>query len=239
MRRMTASIALLGGALLGGPALACGTHGTNAGNTLGTWVGETAETRAGRIIITDNLLVPPDRRTVCVCGIGLGSAENPLPEGVEVTGVSIVIRNSRTGESRVFAPFAFSPSANMTTGLQRVARRAGGAGDGPLFAGSRWFGFASSVAPFALPSLARGEDIAFQYEISVPKGTLPLTLDVQFAAGEGLADESPDFDGSHRVTFFAAGNRSITLAAPAAATVAPLRARPVRPERAPNRSERR
>lgn len=239
MNAITVSAAVLCGTLVLGSAFACGTHGTNAGNTLGIWVEETAESHIGQIIITDNLLVPPDRRTVCVCGIGLGSSANPLPDGVTVTGVSIVIRNSTTGQSRVFTPFAFSPSANMTRGLQRVSSRTSSTGDGPLFAGSRWFGFASSVAPFALPRLARGEDIAFQYEISVPKGTPPFTLDVQFAAGEGQADESPDFAGSHPVTFFAAGNRSITLAAPAPATVAPLRARPVRPERAPNRAERR
>lgn len=224
------------------PVHACGTHGTNAGNTLITWQGETADSRVGHITITDNLLVPPAERTICVCGIGLGSAENPLPSGVEVTGVAIVITNADSGRFEAFRPFAFAPSANMTAGLVRVAGATSAAGDGPLFGGSRWFGFASAVAPFALPQLGPGQDIAFRYEIRVPKDTLPFTADVQFAAGEGLADERPDFTGSHPVTFFAAANRSVVLRAPVRAEAAPVRARPAPaspPARQPSRVERR
>ena len=228
------------GAIFGvGPAFGCGTHGTNAGSTLNSWLNETAENHIGQISITDNLLVPPEQRTICVCGIGLGSSDNPLPAGVRVTGVSIVITDANTGQSQVFAPFSFAPSTNMTAGLQRVARETSSAGDRPLITGSRWFGFASSVAPFELPRLRPGQDIAFQYEIHVPKTTLPFTLDVQFAAGEGLADESPDFSGAHPVVFFAAGNRRITLSSPVQTNVAPLRARPVLPQRKPVQIERR
>lgn len=241
MNKSLCALVFLGGLSGLAPVFACGTHGTNAGSTLLIWQGETAESHVGHITITDNLLVPPEQRTVCVCGIGLGSAANPLPEGVEVTGVAIVITDGEGGEAEVFRPFAFSPSTNMTAGLQRVSRETGSAGDRPLFAGSRWFGFASSVTPFALPRLRPGQDIAFQYEISVPKDTLPFTLDVQFAAGEGLADESPDFTGAHPVTFFAAANRSVTLRSPVQTETVPIRVRPGRPApvRQPNRIERR
>jgi hypothetical protein len=238
MNRYLVAAAALAASLDVSPALACAIHGTNAGNTVGTWVSETAESHIGHLTITDNLLMPPEQRTVCVCGIGLGSAGNPLPPGVTVTGVTIVIRDSATGETQRFAPFRFAPSASMTAGLQRVARQTSTSGDRPLVAGSSWFGFASSVAPFELPRLGPGQEIAFEYDISVPKDTLPFALEVQFAAGEGLADGSPDFEGAHPVTCFAAGNRSVTLSAPAATTLAPIRARPAQPERQPTQPQR-
>jgi len=239
MKTRLLALVSLGSALALGPAWGCAVHGTDAGSTSIVWTGETADARIGLITITDNRLVPPDHETVCVCGIGLGSAANPLPARTRVNRVAIIITSAPPRESQNFTPFAFATSATMTNGLQRVASETSSSGNRPLFAGSTWFGFASNVAPFRLPRLRAGQQIAFQYEISVPKSALPFTLDVQFAAGEGRADGSPEFAGDHPVTFFAAGNRSVTLASPAPAAVAPLRAAPTQPQRQPNRTQQR
>ncbi len=59
----------------------------------------------------------------------------------------------------------------------------------------------------------------------VPEAVLPFTLDVQFAAGEGLADGSPDFTGAHPVRYFSAGNPSLTFDASARLKHLPARTR--------------
>jgi hypothetical protein len=211
-------------------AIACATHGTTAGSGTLVWTGETADSRLGEITIADNLLVPPDKPTTCVCGIGLGTTVNPLPGAVAVTGVAIVIADASRGTSEVFRAFSFAPNANMTAGLRRTADRVSSSGSGPLFAGSAWFGFAASVAPFELPRLGPGQTIQFRYQVRVPKSALPFGVDVQFAAGEGLADGSPDFTGAHPVRYFMARSASIEFRDPAER--APASGAPRRPARA-------
>jgi hypothetical protein len=79
----------------------------------------------------------------------------------------------------------------------------GGAPDGqPLFEGSTWFGFAAAVDPFVLPPLGADEILVLAFDLDLPASGLPLSIEAQFAAGEGSSDGTPLFFGEHPTRYF-------------------------------------
>ena len=198
------AISLLLGVLGQPVAKACSSHGTNSGSAI------RIDPVSGDIAITDNL-VAPNGPTICVAGIGLGSTETPLPPGVKITGLMIMITNTADGTRTPFPPFSFS--------LNRVTAQALAAGSGsraldgthPLFGGSAWFGFSSPVEAFTLPPLGPDEVIELSFVVELPPTLSPVTVDIQFAAGEGSEDGTPIFTGIHPVQYFAPARNRVTL----------------------------
>ncbi len=205
-------IGLLCALFTGAGALACSTHGTNAGSGIQTaYGGDPSGT--GRIKVRmglDSTIVEPTAQTTCVLGVGLGSNARPLPAGVAVTAAQIEVVDLATGETRTVEAFRFSPDQETTTGMAAGSGGSGATDPRPLFAGATWFGFSSTVDPFRL-ELGAGETARIVFELEVPAGDLPLLVDVQVAAGEGNADGSPIFDNDHPVTYFTGVAPLVTL----------------------------
>ena len=173
--------------------------------------------RAGMVqgvLILPAELVPPETQTTCAAGVGIGNATQPAPVEASVTGMNIVVLNSVTGLRTAFLAFSFLPNQNTTRGLTDGADPGGLPNTQPVFPGSIWSGFASDVAPFTLPLLGADEWVALEFTIEFPETLLPLTLDVQFAGGEGQTDGTPIFDGEHPVQYFAPTDTSVVFTQP-------------------------
>ncbi len=70
-----------------GAAHACASHGTLAGNDIQHWLlGDVdGDGLLEAFVGIEDEIVPPTVSTVCVCGLGLGTAETRLPPLLEVT----------------------------------------------------------------------------------------------------------------------------------------------------------
>ncbi|MEX2307382.1 MAG: PEP-CTERM sorting domain-containing protein [Pirellulales bacterium] len=194
----------------GSLAQACSTHGAVAAADINYFV---AGSSAGVIHGTLRMgasLVAPTSSTVCAAGVGLGTVDNPLPPGVDVTGLSIVVVHA-DGSSAPLTAFSFVPNATTTGSLAAGSGSSSVPGTNPLFAGSTWFGFSSNVNPFTLPSLGPGEFTAMEFTVEVPGALVPLSVDAQFAGGEAFTDGTPIFSGDHPVQYFTAANRSVAF----------------------------
>jgi uncharacterized protein (TIGR03437 family) len=199
------------------PAWACSTHGTPGGADL------RIDANSGNIAVVDNL-VAPTASTECVAGIGLGSLSDPLPEGVQATSLDVVVTNVATGVSAPLAAFNFEPSATTSGAMMEGSSESTIDAPRPVFDGATWFGFRSPVDRFELPEIDRGAVIELSFGLRVPEALLPLTLTVQFAAGEGLGDGTPRFSGDHPAGYFTAGTTELTIVSRNAAAAAAVNA---------------
>ena len=202
-----------------GEAAACGTHGTQAGNELNDWLfGDTdGDGFFEAYIGIEDLFVPPTVTTVCICGIGLGTTQNPLAPNVQVTAARIAIANVVTREIEDLGAFSFSPNANTTEGLTNGSGPGGPPDTNPLVEGATWFGFAGTVEPFELPMLGPNEIFALGFDLRLRAAELPLVTEVQFAAGEGDESGNPLFFGEHPPGYFTANDPVAVLPEPGAA----------------------
>jgi hypothetical protein len=193
---------------------ACGTHGTNSGNHIGTYsMGDTdGDGLTNFFVSIQDDFIAPTTPTTCTAGIGLGDALVTLPSGLDVTDLRIVITDTATGASTPLAEFDFAPSTAASEGLATGSGSTTVLDTNPVFPGATWFGFAALVDPFTLPALGSGEVFEMRFELEVPPAALPLTLTTQFAGGEGQTDGTPLFTGDHPVTYFTVDNPEITLA---------------------------
>ncbi len=114
---------------------------------------------------------------------------------------------------------AFQFAANeTTTAALAVGSGPGGPPDGqPLFDSSAWFGFAATVDPFALPPLGADEILVLSFDLDLPASALPLSLEAQFAAGEGNLDGTPRFTGDHPTRYFGVDDPELFFAPEASA----------------------
>lgn len=194
---------------------ACSTHGLSTPATLrADLFGDLNANRYldGLLAIEDGFIAPTTS-TNCVAGIGLGSTTSPVPNGVAVTTAQVVITNSVTGASTPLREFTFSANANTTTAFSVGSGASTPVGTNPLFSGSQWFGFVAPVDPFTLPTLGPDETFELLFELEIASEALPFAIPVQFAAGEGLADGTPIFTGSHPVTYFTASDPTASFLA--------------------------
>jgi hypothetical protein len=198
----------------GGVALACSTHGTGAEKVNFQTTGASGKTVRG-LLTLETFLVPPSSPTTCTAGIGLGSLTNPLPPGVKVLAMAIVVVNAATGGTRPLTAFSLAPNTTTSDCLAAGSGSSSVPNTNPLFEGSRWFGFSSPVQPFAPPVLRPGEFTAFQFTLEADRALLPLVLDVQFAGGQGGSNGKPTFDGPHPAQYFTADNQCVAVTEPA------------------------
>jgi hypothetical protein len=198
-------------------AHACSRHGTAAGNDITDWlVGDPDGDGLVEFFIgIENELLPPGTSTVCVCGIGLGTASNRLPPGADVTAAHVAVVDVASRTVTDLSAFVFSTNANTSAGLAAGSGPGGPPDTQPLFEGATWFGFASTVDPFSVPPLGPGEIVALGFDLDIPVEALPLGLEVQFAAGEGDASGNPLFSGDHPPRYFSGANPVVSLPEPA------------------------
>jgi hypothetical protein len=204
------SLALIVWSAFGSLAHACSTHGSNA--TIIGWLptGSSGGVMEG-LVTLESTLVAPTSTTTCTAGIGMGTTGSPLPAGVNVVGLEIVVVNTTDGSHTPFAAFSFVPNSVTTAALAAGAGSSGPPGTNPLFPGATWFGFSSVVNPFLLPSIGPDEFTAFDFTVEVAESLLPLVLDAQFAGGEGLSDGTPNFGGDHPAQYFTARDPSVVF----------------------------
>ena len=65
-----------------------------------------------------------------------------------------------------------------------------------------------------LPQLGADDSVAFQFAVELPAALLPLTLEAQFAGGEGQNDGTPIFAGGHPVQYFTANDPTVSFPVP-------------------------
>ena len=128
--------------------------------------------------------------------------------------MEIVVMNTTHGSHTPLASFSFVPNSTTSSSLTGGSGSSSVPGTNPLFDGSDWFGFSSAVDPFVPPVLEPDEVTAFLFTVEVAETLLPLSLDVQFAGGEGQTDGMPIFSGDHPVQYFTAANPSVEFTAP-------------------------
>jgi hypothetical protein len=215
MRYSSLTIVIVSGMVLAPRAQACSTHGLVQAATLDAMYGGEAGGVVHGSLSIASTLVPPTTSTVCTVGIGLGSSVSPLPAGIEIVAAAIVVVHLNGSRTRLSA-FSFEPNSVTSAALARGSGTVGAAGTNPLFAGSTWFGFSSFVNPFVLPALQPGEFTAMEFAFEAAEALLPVTLQAQFSAGEGLASGAPNFGGDHPAQYFSATNPFVTLIAPLA-----------------------
>jgi hypothetical protein len=203
------SLALVLSGAFGSLVHACSTHGSNA--TVIGWLPSGSNGGVVEGLVTlESTLIAPTSTTTCTAGIGLGTLGSPLPLGVDVTGLAIVVVHA-DGSRTPLAAFSFAPNSVTTSALEAGSGSSGLPETNPLFAGSTWFGFSSVVNPFLLPTLGPDEFTAFDFTVEVADALLPLVLDAQFAGGEGFTDGTPVFSGDHPAQYFTARNPSVTF----------------------------
>lgn len=195
--------------VFGSLAQACSTHGTEVAANIDYFVTGINGVMEGTLRMGSSL-VAPTSTTVCAAGVGLGTVDTPLPSGVDVTGLSIVVVHA-DGSRTPLAPFSFVPNPTTTDSLAAGSGSSSVPETNPLFAGSTWFGFSSNVDPFTLPALGPGEFTAMEFTVEVPGALVPLVLDAQFAGGQAFADGTPIFSGDHPARYFTAENRTAAL----------------------------
>ncbi|TWU24793.1 hypothetical protein [Bythopirellula polymerisocia] len=213
MRNCLGTITIIAWSLSPSLTIACSKHGTNAGGEL--WLPTNSSGGVVQGFLTlETSLVPPTVPTTCTAGVGLGSLGNLAPNGVTVTGMSIVVFNNSTGASVPLPAFSFLPNSITTTSLMAGSGSSVQSNTNPLFEGSSWFGFSSAVASFLLPVLSPDEMLAFQFAVELPTLQLPLRLEAHYAGGEGQSEGTPIFDGTHPVQYFTVADPSVLVTAP-------------------------
>ena len=198
-------------ALFSTDLLACSKHGTNAGAELISIYGQAND--SGQIEIrlgVESTLVAPITVATCVAGMGLGSADSPLPTGIQVIDIQIELVDRLTGRATPIPAFNFAADRETSTGL---AAGSGGSAPGdpnPTIPGADWFGFSSEVQPF-LHEPGPNEFVRMMFVVDMPVSLLPLLTKVQIAAGEGNSDGSPVFYGEHPVSYFTGIDNDLLL----------------------------
>jgi hypothetical protein len=210
MRQSILLTTVIVGSVFGSTCQACSTHGLTTAATL-DWqpTGAIAGNIEG-ILTLGSSLVAPTSTTTCAAGAGLGTSANPLPAGLDVTGLEIVVVHP-DGSHTPLSAFSFAPNSVTTAALAAGAGSSGPPGTNPLFAGSTWFGFSSLVGPFTLPTLGPGEYTAMAFTVEVAEALVPLVLDAQFAGGEALSNGTPIFNGDHPAQYFTAADPSVAI----------------------------
>jgi len=188
---------------------ACSVHGSTAATADWQATGTSSGTVQG-LILLESTLVAPTSSTNCTAGVGVGTTDDPLPIGLEVVGLSIVVVHA-DGSRTPLPAFSFVSNSTTSAALAAGSGSSSVPNTNPLFAGSTWFGFSSPVDPFALPTLGPGEYTAFEFTVEAAEALLPLVRDVQFAAGEGFSDGTPIFSGGHPAQYFTAANPALRL----------------------------
>ena len=190
MRKSTLGIVVILWGVLAGWAQACSSHASSAAAV--DWLPLSAAGGVVSGLVTlESSLVAPTSATTCTAGIGLGSLAAPLPAGVDVTGLAIIVLDTSDGSRTPLAEFSFAADRVTSAALAAGSGSSSVPGTNPLFDGSTWFGFSSPVESFVAPALGPGEMTAFQFLVEAPEALLPVDLDVQFAGGEGFSDGTP------------------------------------------------
>ncbi len=209
MRTTRLAIICLAWGVFGSVAHACSVHGSIAANSVWQVTGVSGGAVVGQLTLASTLIAPSSS-TTCAAGMGLGSLDNPLPAGVDVTQLAIVVVHA-DGSHTPLSAFSFVPNSSTTGALSVGSGSSSVPGTNPLFAGATWFGFSSPVNPFSLPTLGPGEFTAFEFTVEVPQALLPLTVQSQFAGGEALTGGTPIFSGDHPAQYFTAADPSVTF----------------------------
>jgi hypothetical protein len=149
-------------------------------------------------------LFPPSITTNCVCGLGLGSADNPAPFGIGVSNPRVVA--VLPGDTIIFTLDNFNtlaPNANTSSGL--------GASPGAA-PGATWFGFGGVVQPFQPPALPEGGMWKLLFDVTLPESALPSwnqKFPGQLAGGTGDDNFFPIFTGEHATGYFEPQNNAV------------------------------
>lgn len=145
-------------------------------------------------------LFAPMNSTQCACGLGLGQTGKLPPAGLTVDRAFVTRLNTATGQQTILAEFSPLNLSSLTSDGLSI-------GSGQIFPGAKWFGFNGRIQPFTVPILSTGEIFAMAFVVSYPAGQQNQLVDLktQFAGGEAEPDGFPNFGGSHRVTYFGAG----------------------------------
>ena len=212
MQKNLLVIALILSGVWGLRAEACSTHSSVAAE-VGWLPMSTSGGVVSGLVTLESSLVAPTSATTCTAGIGLGSLAAPVPAGVEVVELAIIVYDRNDGSRTPLAEFSFAADRETGAALAAGSGSSSVPGTNPLFAGSTWFGFSSSVDPFVPPALGPGEITAFQFTVEAAEALLPLILDAQFAAGEGSSDGTPIFTGDHPAQYFTATQPVVRLTA--------------------------
>ena len=191
-------------------AQACSTHGVVVAADIDYFLTGTSAGAIEGTLRMGSSLVAPTSSTVCTAGVGLGTVDSPLPSGVNVTGLAIVVVHA-DGSSTPLTAFSFAANPTTTGALAAGSGSSRVPGTNPLFAGSTWFGFSSHVDPFMLPVLGPGEFTAMDFTVDVAGTLVPLAVEAQFAGGEAFTDGTPIFSGDHPAQYFTAENRTVVF----------------------------
>jgi hypothetical protein len=194
----------------GSVAQACSTHGVIAAADIENLVAGTSGGNVESTLRIGSTLVAPTSSTVCAAGVGLGTTAQPLPPGINVTGLAIVVVHD-DGSSTPLSAFSFTPNPVTTDALAAGSGSSSVPGTNPLFAGATWFGFSSLVDPFSVPPLGTGEFTAMEFDVEVLRSLVPLTVDAQFAGGEALTSGTPIFSGDHPAQYFTADDPTVVF----------------------------
>ena len=193
-------------------ANACSTHGSAAAGALRSILtgNVDAQGRLEAFVGIEETLVPPDASTVCVTGIGLGSTVSQPPQGFDVVDAQIVIANTVTGITTPLPQFNFSANSNTSASFSAGSGLSDPATN-PIIPAATWFGFSAPVEPFIAPTLGPNEVIELGFVVVVPTSALPLSIQAQFAAGEGVSGGTPLFTGQHPAQYFTASDNRLIL----------------------------
>lgn len=157
-------------------------------------------------------LFPPTSSTNCVCGLGLGSTDNPAPAGLSVTNPRVVAVGPADVILFTLPNFnTLAPNANTTLGLGTSP------GSAP---GATWFGFGGVVLPFDPPPLPPGGMWKLLFDVTLPVTALPSwnrKFPGQLAGGTGDDNFTPILGGDHPTNFFQPLNNAVPT--PAGATM--------------------
>lgn len=180
------------------PALACTMSPPQPPPTF--WIGPLSDNGDGTSSVTIGQkisLFPPTIITQCACGLGIGGPSNPVPFGLELAGVRIVVvgPNDEIVETlSEFAPLTLNP--NTSAGL------GSGPGSQP---GATWFGFTGLINPFPPPVLQPDFMFKLLFDVRIPNSSLPQWFSgvpAQVAGGTADGQGFPDFGGEHPMQYF-------------------------------------
>jgi len=153
-----------------------------------------ADDRAYYKIEIESNVVPPTSATQCQCGLGLGTAANPIPQSFDVIAAAVGVRYEDSEEDFDFEEFeGFSDDQSVSSTI------------GQLTGGATSFGFSTLVQPFDAPSLGPEDRVVLSFIIGFDPDDMAEVngSTIRFAAGS----TEPD----HALTLFSGYQATLNL----------------------------
>lgn len=133
-----------------------------------------ADDRAYYKIEIESNVVPPTAATQCQCGLGLGTAANPIPQSFDVIAAAVGVRYADSEEDFDFEDFeGFSDDQAVSSSINQLTGSATS------------FGFSTLVQPFDAPSLGPEDRVVLAFIIGFDREDFDEVSGstIRFAAG--------------------------------------------------------